>query len=179
MKRIFLLIGLWVTFFNFSFVISSIANNNGIKEMETRSPIDTILFQNLGKEYANLILETDTIEARIVEWGGDSLPHRILHPWMKGYVLYTLCQPTMYKSNRKVYSGFTADAYLRLHSGNEEMIIELDYNIFKWRFLDEKEEEVCRYDMFAQDFLPMLYILFPESQLLKIKYKKYIEKYEK
>lgn len=146
------------------------------------TPLDSIkgvLVKHIGEESSHIIISADSITAKITDWGGDTLPEKAITPDLCYLLQYTLCQPFMYYKNRVVYSSFYADACLTIHKGSKILILELDYNIFKWRLIDSNSQEICRYDFVSQEFLPLLYMLFPESQLLKIKYEKYLEKYEK
>lgn len=141
--------------------------------------ISGIAARELGDSISNIITKNDNIVAKLTVWENDTLPDKEMTPCMRNLVVYTLCQPSMYKSDMRVYSAFYADARLDIFSEGTFVTLELDYSIYKWRLIDNKGKQLCRHDLPDQNLLSLLHMLWQESKLINIKYGKYINAYEK
>lgn len=141
--------------------------------------ISSIATHELGDSISNIITKNDSIVAKLTVWENDTLPDKELPLCMRSLVVYTLCQPSMYRSDMRVYSAFYADARLDIFSNGTFVTLELDYSIYKWRLIDSEGKQLCRYDLPDQNLLSMLRMLWQESKLINIKYNKYINAYEK
>ena len=86
-----------------------------------------------------------------------------------------MCQPVMYLKDKRMYSGFYADVKLVFIKENTFITLELDYNINKWRLIDEKGEQKCRHDLRNVELLTLFRELWPESENIKIKYDEFTE----
>lgn len=141
--------------------------------------IDSTIRQEIGDSMAVIVLDADSIRTEVMPWMDQKLEAKILPLWMAQNVKYTLCQPFMYQTNKKVYTDFVADVCLSFSGTKGVLRIELDYNCFKWRIIDSVGKEICRHDLCHRELLPMLYMLYSESKLLKIKFDRYLQNYEK
>ena len=155
-----------------SFVMSLPAmsiNNRG------NAPIDSVIAKQIGGGAAEFILTADSIVADLTVWENDTLPQKVLPPCKCSIVQYTLCQPIMYSTDKRVYSAFYADARLIIYKGKTFLTLELDYNINKWRLLDESGKQICRHDLKNSELLSLLHEIWPESKNINIKYEKFTE----
>ncbi len=141
--------------------------------------ISSIVTRELGDSISNLIIKNDSIVGKLTVWENDTLPDKKLPLCMRNLVIYTLCQPSMYKSDMRVYSAFYADVRLDIFSDGAFITLELDYSIYKWRLIDSEGKQICRHDLPDQNLLSMLRMLWQESRLINIKYSKYVNAYEK
>lgn len=137
------------------------------------TPISNVFADKIGKENARLIFEADSIVAHLTIWETDSLPCKVLTPSDCSIVKYTLCQPVMFSTDKRIYSSFYADVRLVIYNGSSSLTLELDYNINKWRLMDEKGKQLCRYDLRYTELLSLFRMLWPESKNIKIKYEKF------
>lgn len=143
------------------------------------SNIDNVILSKINSEVATAILTADTMTMIITPWQEEKLPKKKLDLWMNNLVKYTLCQPQMYSSNKKIYGTFYAIVKILISLHHTIFILELDYNINKWRLLDKNYKELCRYDIHNGELLSLAKVLFPESEIIDIKYNRFIQKYEK
>lgn len=140
--------------------------------------ICSLMREKVGDEVASCLLEADSMVAGVVRYGTDNLQEKSVGEWMVQLVKYTLCQPAMYKSDKRVYASFSANAWLEI-VGKNPLIIELDYNIYKWRLSDKDGNVLCRYDLHDSELLSMFRMLFPESEIIHIKYNRFVQDDEK
>ncbi len=163
-KRLFFLLGV-------SMMILSImvANNKG-----NYIP-NKVISKQIGEYRSQIVLGTDSIVAYLTVWETDSFPPKLLSPCMRSIVQYTMCQPVMYSTDKRVYSAFYADVRLVIYKGNTSLTLELDYNINKWRLIDAKGKQICRHDLKNSELLSMMHELWPESKNINIKYEKFAE----
>lgn len=136
---------------------------------------DNIIVKQIGVGPAGVIMGADSIVANLTVWENDTLPPKVLPPCMCSIVQYTLCQPIMYSSDKRVYSAFYADVRLVVFKGDTSLTLELDYNINKWRLIDDNGKQICRYDLKNSELLSMMHELWPESKNINIKYEKFTE----
>lgn len=139
------------------------------------SVIDSILTTKVGKETADIVLHADSVIGEAIPWNGQTLASKLLPEWMSKLAKYTLCMPDMYRSDRKVYTRFEPHAILTFHHGDHTVTLQLDYGIGKWVLLDDEGQMVVHHDMPSQQLLPMLLMLFPDCELLKLKYDEYLQ----
>lgn len=142
------------------------------------APIEQVLKKELGDSVSNIILNSDSIVGHLTIWENDSLPDVSLSSCMCHIVKYTLCNPSMYKSDRRIYASFYADACFMITLQTKTLTLELDYSTYKWRLLDSDGKQVCRHDLPDQAMLPLLHIIWPESKIVNIKYNKYLQSNE-
>ena len=145
----------------------SVANDN--------VPTDDVIAKQIGVGTAEVIMNADSIVAILTVWENDRHPPKMLSPCMCSIVQYTLCQPVMYLTDKRVYSAFYADVRLVLYKDNTSLTLELDYNINKWRLIDDKGKQICRHDLKNSELLSMMHELWPESKNINIKYEKFVE----
>lgn len=138
-------------------------------------PSDNVITRQIGIGPAGVIMEADSIVANLTVWENDTLPPKVLSPCMCSVVKYTLCQPVMYSSDKRVYSAFYADAHLIIYKGDAILTLELDYNINKWRLMDGKGKQICRHDLKNSELLSMIHELWPDSKNINIKYEKFVD----
>lgn len=138
------------------------------------SAIDSVAARELGSS-ADVIFGCDSIKAELIAWEQDSAQSGILPQWMNNLVKYTLCSPAMYKSNKKVYSRFEPYAWFTFSNGKGKLMLLLDYSINKWMLKEDNGNILAIHDLPNKEFLLMLRLLFPESELIKIKYNEYIQ----
>ena len=81
----------------------------------------------------------------------------------------------MYSTDKRVYSAFYADVRLVIYKGDTILTIELDYNINKWRLIDDKGKQICRHDLKNSELLSLMHELWPESTNITIKYEKFTD----
>lgn len=156
-------------------VISAMALSSIVSVAKDNVPTDNVIAKKIGVEHAGVIMNADSIMANLTVWEADSLPSKTLSPCMCSIVQYTLRQPVMYSSDKRVYSAFYADVSLVVYKGDTVLTIELDYNINKWRLIDDKGKQICRYDLKNSELLSMMHELWPESKNINIKYEKFTE----
>lgn len=156
-------------------IISAMALSSMASVAKEKIPTDNVMTNKIGVEHAGVIMNADSIVANLTVWEADSLPSKALSPCMCSIVQYTLCQPIMYSSDKRVYSAFYADVSLVVYKGETVLTIELDYNINKWRLIDDKGNQICRHDLKNSELLSMMHELWPESQNINIKYEKFTE----
>lgn len=137
------------------------------------STINQVIRHELGDSIAGLILSSDSIVGNLTVWEDDTLPDKSLSACMRNLVKYTLCKPSMYKSDKRIYASFYADVRLEIISQTESLVLELDYSTYKWRLLDGGKQ-IYRHDLPDQAMLPLVHMIWPESKLINIKYNKYI-----
>lgn len=138
-------------------------------------PTDTVIFKQIGVGPAGVIMNADSIVANLTVWENDTLPPKVLSPCMCSIIQYSLCQPVMYSSDKRVYSAFYADVRLVVFKGDASLTLELDYNINKWRLVDENGKQICRHDLKNSELLSMMHDLWPESKNINIKFEKFID----
>lgn len=136
---------------------------------------DVVIVKQIGAGNAETVMTADSIVAYLTVWENDTLPPKVLPPCKCSIVQYTLCQPIMYSTDKRVYSAFYADARLLIYKGKTFLTLELDYNINKWRLLDEDSKQICRYDLKNSELLSLLHKIWPESKNINIKYEKFTE----
>lgn len=156
-------------------VISAMAFSSIVSVAKDNVPTDNVISKKIDIEHAGVIMNADSIVANLTVWEADSLPSKTLSPCMCSIVKYTLCQPVMYSTDKRVYTAFYADVRLIIYKGDASLTIELDYNINKWRLVDDKGEQICRYDLKNSELLSMMHELWPESKNINIKYEKFTE----
>lgn len=156
-------------------IISAMALSSMASVAKEKIPTDNVMTNKIGVEHAGVIMNADSIVANLTVWEADSLPSKALSPCMCSIVQYTLCQPIMYSSDKRVYSAFYADVSLVVYKGETVLTIELDYNINKWRLIDDKGNQICRHDLKNSELLSMMHELWPESQNINIKYEKFTD----
>ena len=159
-----------ILFVIFIMALSTIANNH-----KGAIPKDNVIAKQIGINFAEIILSADSIVADLTVWENDTLPQKVLPPCKCSIVKYTLCQPIMYSTDKRVYSAFYADAHLFFYKGKTFLTLELDYNINKWRLLDEDGKQICRHDLKNSELLSLLHEIWPESKNINIKYEKFTE----
>ena len=137
--------------------------------------INNVMVRNLGPDTAQIILSADSIVAHLIVWEKDTLPCKTLSLCESAIVKYTMCQPVMYLKDKRMYSGFYADVKLVFIKENTFITLELDYNINKWRLIDENGEQKCRHDLRNVELLTLFRELWPESENIKIKYDEFTE----
>ena len=142
--------------------IGAVTNDN--------NPVANVIVRHVGVGPAGVIMDADSIVANLTVWENDMLPPKVLSPGMCAILKYTLCQPIMYSSDKRVYSAFYADVRLVIYKGDAFLTLELDYNINKWRLKDEKGNQICRHDLKNSELLTMMHELWPESKNINIKY---------
>lgn len=142
---------------------------------DDKVPTDNVIVKQIGVGPAGVIMGADSIMANLTVWENDTLPPKMLSHCMCSIVQYTLCQPVMYSSDKRVYSAFFADVRLIVYKGDTSLTLELDYNINKWRLLNEKGEQICRHDLKNSELLSLVHELWPESKNINIKYDKFTE----
>lgn len=140
-----------------------------------RFKMDRVIAKQIGDSVATVIMHADSIVANLTVWENDTLPPQTLSPCMRYIVQYTLCQPIMYQSDKRVYSAFYADARLVVRQGENVVFLELDYNINKWRLLDSYGKQICRHDLINMELLSLLHELWPESKNINVKYEEFAE----
>ena len=163
-KNLFLLFSLFVM------ALPTMANNS-----KGTIPKDNVIAKQIGINFAEIILSADSIVANLTVWENDTLPQKVLPPCKYSVVQYTLCQPVMYSTDKRVYSAFYADARLFFYKAKTFLTLELDYNINKWRLLDESGKQICRHDLKNSELLSLLHEIWPESKNINIKYEKFTE----
>lgn len=136
---------------------------------------DNVIVKQIGVGPAGVIMNADSIVANLTVWENDTLPPKVLPPCMCSIVQYTLCQPVMYSTDKRVYSAFYADVRLVIYKGDTVLTIELDYNINKWRLIDDKGKQICRHDLKNSELLSLMHELWPESTNITIKYEKFTD----
>ena len=156
-------------------IISAMALSSMASAAKDKVLTDNVITKKIGVEHAGVIMKADSIVANLTVWEADSLPSKTLSPCMCSIVQYTLCQPIMYSSDKRVYSAFYADVSLVVYKGETVLTIELDYNINKWRLIDDKGNQICRHDLKNSELLSMMHELWPESQNINIKYEKFTD----
>lgn len=156
-------------------IISAMALSSMASVAKEKITTDNVMTNKIGVEHAGVIMNADSIVANLTVWEADSLPSKALSPCMCSIVQYTLCQPIMYSSDKRVYSAFYADVSLVVYKGETVLTIELDYNINKWRLIDDKGNQICRHDLKNSELLSMMHELWPESQNINIKYEKFTD----
>ena len=156
-------------------IISAMALSSTISVAKDNVPTDNMIAKKIGVEPARIIMEADSIVANLTVWETDSFPPKLLSPCMCSVVQYTLCQPVMYLTDKRVYSAFYADVRLVVYKGNSFLTIELDYNINKWRLIDDSGKQICRHDLRNSELLTIMHELWPESKNINIKYGKFTE----
>ena len=127
--------------------VMAISSTNSIAKDKVTT--DNVIAKQIGIVPAEIITNADSIVANLTVWESDSFPSKLLSPCMCSVVQYTLCQPIMYSSDKRVYSAFYADVRLVIHKGNTVLTLELDYNINKWRLVDDNGKQLCRQQMEA------------------------------
>lgn len=137
--------------------------------------VDKVITKHIGVGPAGVIMGADSIVANLTVWENDTLPSKVLSPCMCSVVQYILCQPVMYSSDKRVYSAFYADVRLVIYKGDTIVTIELDYNINKWRLIDDKGKQICRHDLKNSELLSMMHELWPKSKNITIKYEKFTD----
>ena len=147
--------------------MESVANDN--------IPIDNVIVKQIGLDHARVIMDADSIVANPTVWENDTLPTKELSPCMRSIVQYTMCQPVMYSTDKRVYSAFYADVRLVIYKGDTILTIELDYNINKWRLIDDKGNQICRHDLRNSELLSLMHELWPQSKNINIKYEKFTD----
>ena len=163
-KNLFLLFSLFVM------ALPTMANNH-----IGAFPKDNVIAKQIGINFAEIVLSADSIVADLTVWENDTLPKKVLPPCKCSIVQYTLCQPIMYSTDKRVYSAFYADARLLIYKGKTFLTLELDYNINKWRLLDESGKQICRHDLKNSELLSLLHEIWPENKNINIKYEKFAE----
>ena len=156
-------------------IISAMALSSMASVNKDKVTTNNVIAKKIGVEHACIIMEADSIVANLTVWETDSFPPKLLSPCMCSIVKYTLCQPVMYSTDKRVYSAFYADASLVIYKGDTFLTIELDYNINKWRLIDDKGKQMCRHDLKNSELLSMMYELWTESKNINIKYEKFSE----
>jgi len=136
---------------------------------------DKVIVKHLGVGTARVIMKADSIVANLIVWENDVLPPKVLSSDMCAIVKYALCQPVMYSSDKRVYSAFYADVHLIIYMGDVALTLELDYNINKWRLIDEHGKQICRHDLKNSELLTMIHELWPESKNINIKYENFTD----
>ena len=159
-----------ILFVIFIMALPTMANNH-----KGSIPKDNVIAKQIGINFAEIILSADSIVADLTVWENDTLPQKVLPPCKCSIVKYTLCQPIMYSTDKRVYSAFYADAHLFIYKGKTFLTLELDYNINKWRLLDESGKQICRHDLKNSELLSLLHEIWPESKNISIKYEKFAE----
>lgn len=134
-----------------------------------------VISKQIGEHRSQIVLGADSIVANLTVWETDSFPPKLLSPGMRSIVQYTLCQPVMYSTDKRVYSAFYADVRLVIYKGDASLTLELDYNINKWRLIDDKGKQICRHDLKNSELLTIMHELWPESKNINIKYEKFTE----
>lgn len=138
-------------------------------------PTDNVIVKQIGVGPADIIMGADSIVANLTVWENDTLPAKMLSPCMCSIVQYTLCQPVMYSSDKRVYSAFYADVRLVIYKEGKSLTLELDYNINKWKLTSENGKQICRHDLKNSELLSMMHELWPESKNFNIKYEKFTD----
>lgn len=133
------------------------------------------LVKEVGDSIANIVLSSKSFEATLTKWENDTFPPKTLTPHMISLVKYTLCQPSMFESDKRVYSAFYSDVQIQIGEGLKYITLELDYNINKWKLSDREGEEICRHDLRNSELLSLMHILWPKSSNLNIKYERLIK----
>lgn len=133
---------------------------------------ERFIAKKIGHINAETIVSVDSVVAHLALWENDSLPQKELSPCMFSVVQYILCQPIMYATDKRIYSAFFADVQLFFYKGDTHLVLELDYNINKWRLLDENGNQICRHDLKNSELLTLIHEIWPESKNINIKYKK-------
>lgn len=157
------------------FIMSAMALSSMASIANNKVTTDNVIAKHIGIVPAEIIMNADSIVANLTVWESDSFPPKLLSPCMCSVVQYTLCQPIMYSSDKRVYSAFYADVRLVIHKGNTVLTLELDYNINKWRLVDDNGKQLCRHDLKNSELLTIMHELWPESKNINIKYEKFIE----
>ena len=157
------------------FIISTMALSCIESVAANKVPTDKVIVKQIGAGPAGIIMGADSIVANLTVWESDSLLPKTLSPNMCSIVQYTLCQPVMYSTDKRIYSAFYADVRLLVYNGASFLTIELDYNINKWRLIDDKGKQICRHDLKNSELLTIMHELWPESKNINIKYKKFTE----
>ena len=155
--------------------VMALTSMTSVAVAQDKVPAGNVIAKKIGVEHAGVIMEADSIVANLTVWEVDSLPSITISPCMCSIVQYTLCQPIMYSSDKRVYSAFYADVSLLVYKGEVFLTIELDYNINKWRLIDNKGKQICRHDLKNSELLSMIHELWPESKNINIKYEKFTE----
>lgn len=140
-----------------------------------KKPASNVITKHIGDGPAGVVMNADSIVASLTLWENDTLSPKKLSPCMCSIVQYTLCQPVMYSTDKRVYSAFYADARLFIYKGKTFLTLELDYNINKWRLLDESGKQICRHDLKNSELLSLLHEIWPESKNINIKYEKFAD----
>ena len=138
-------------------------------------PTDNVIVKQIGVGPADVIMDADSIVANLTVWENDTLPPKVLSPCMCSIVQYILCQPVMYSSDKRVYSAFYADVRLVIYKDGKSLTLELDYNINKWKLMDENGKQICRHDLKNSELLSMMHELWPESKNINIKFEKFTD----
>ena len=157
------------------FIISAMALSTMASVIKDQVPTDNVIVNKIGVSPAGIIMAADSIVANLTVWESDSFPPKQLSPCMCSVVQYVLCQPVMYSTDKRVYSAFYADVCLVVYKGDSFLTIELDYNINKWRLIDDKGKQICRHDLKNSELLSLMHELWPKSKNISIKYEKFIE----
>lgn len=142
---------------------------------QDNAEIENVVSKQVGDSVATVIMHADSIVANLTVWESDTLSPRILSPCMCSIVQYTLCQPVMYRFDKRVYSAFYADVRLEIKQGERKLTLELDYNINKWRLLDGDGKQICRHDLMNTELLSLMHELWPESKNINVKYEEFIK----
>ena len=138
-------------------------------------PTDNVIVKQIGVGPADVIMDADSIVANLTVWENDTLPPKVLSPCMCSIVQYILCQPVMYSSDKRMYSAFYADVRLVIYKDGKSLTLELDYNINKWKLMDENGKQICRHDLKNSELLSMMHELWPESKNINIKFEKFTD----
>lgn len=158
-------------------IISAMAISSTNSIAKDKVTTDNVIAKQIGIVPAEIITNADSIVANLTVWESDSFPSKLLSPCMCSIVQYTLSQPVMYSTDKRVYSAFYADVRLVVYKGDTSLTLELDYNINKWRLIDDKGKRICRYDLPNYELLSLIHLLWPESKNINIKYDRYIKEY--
>ena len=139
-------------------------------------PFRPFLEGKIGEELTEMIVDADSVFASVTTmkneeaYGNSKLNRDQTH-----LVKYTMCQAYMYKSDQKVYGQFSEFARFSFYYQGNIAIVSFDYGLQKWKVKIADCEKEFRFDMPEYQMMPLFYLLFPKSELLKVLYENYYQ----
>ncbi len=137
---------------------------------------DSIMMQNLGKKVSGIILNSDSTKVTAISYVEDKADMTLaLDSLLGNIVRNSLCQPSMYETNKKIYTTFEPWTIIDFYKGDDHVAVLLDYSMNKWKVKEDNGNEISTFDMPNGTLLLMMHLIFPENEDIAQRLTKYLK----
>lgn len=143
----------------------SAKNGADVRDKGFVNNVDSLMRKALGDSVSDIIINSDSVKVTSVSYDQSVANSTVaLDRLISSVIKYSLCQPSMYKTDKKIYTTFEPWIIIDFYDTNAHISVLLDYVMNKWKVVDENETEISTYDMPKGALLLIMHTIFPDNK---------------